>query len=137
VRRVDELFGEGPPPAPVDPLRPVRRLLLLALLLDLFAGAVFVFEVGWVMFTGALSPVVWLGLVTAPAAVFTLYVWQRADEVLQRAEAEGDGLGALAAARVRRLTLVVLLFCMTSLLLQLGAVSTFLAFLMGDSPPEG
>lgn len=137
MSRVDELFGDAPPPPPEDPLRPVRRLLLLAFLLDGLAGAVFVFEVVWVLVTGALSPVVWLGLLTAPAAVFTLYVWQRGDELVQRAEAEGDGVLARAAGRVRRLTLVVLLFCMMSLLVQLSAVSSFLAYLMGDGTGSG
>lgn len=99
--RVDELFGgggEAPPPAPVDPLKGLRALVIACGVLNVIGPFTFL---------------------SVPAALLTIWAWYQADEAVRKARMGLlDGRHARDARRLKRLAFGFLLVALFMLLAQ-------------------
>jgi hypothetical protein len=116
----------------VDRLRGLSRLFAGATVVSLLCPVAGVWELVRFRVSGTPDLLAPFTLLTVPAALATLWVWQRTDEERERAVASGDDIVRIRAARLRKAAFGMLLFATGSMIAQLWVLGSIIARVTGE-----
>ncbi len=132
---VDELFGAPGAAAPErDRLRGLVPILLGSLAVSFLCPVLLAWETARVAVLGEPDWGAAVILLTVPAALGVLWVWQRADEERERSVAAEDEPGRIKAGRLRRLAYLGLVYCLVAMIVQTWIVGRML---VESGAPDG
>lgn len=124
---VDELFGApGAAPRERNRLGGLVPMLVVSLAVSFLCPLLLAWETARVALLGGPDWGAAVILLTVPAALGVLWVWQRADEERERSVAAEDDSGRIRAGRLRRLAYLGLVYCLVAMIVQTWIVGRML-----------